>query len=219
MNAKLFSEAMNEVNDKYYEEAANYHCKKYRWKKWSIVAACLAAVLVLCGFCYAAYIYWGAGPAKNIDFADLTQPFGTVASDKNVPANENELLYEKSNLINDYSNVFADNSVCVTMDGNSIPPIYFSPNYMVIFTQPNEDGWTLSKGDEFSINFSLFEKIQLDIGYILNGKYYEITSGGTGPDFGNIITAPEDGIYYFCVTNRSSSNAVIKSGEITKESK
>ena len=32
MNAKLFSEAMNEVNDKYYEEAANYHCKKYRWK-------------------------------------------------------------------------------------------------------------------------------------------------------------------------------------------
>lgn len=74
MNAKLFSEAINEVNDKYYEEAANYHCKKYRWKKWSIVAACLAAVLVLCGFCYAAYIYWGAGPAKNIDFADLTQP-------------------------------------------------------------------------------------------------------------------------------------------------
>ena len=219
MNAKLFSEAINEVNDKYYEEAANYHCKKYRWKKWSIVAACLAAVLVLCGFCYAAYIYWGAGPAKNIDFADLTQPFGTVASDKNVPANENELLYEKSNLINDHSNVYADNSVCVTMDGNSIPPIYFSPNYMVIFTQPNEDGWTLSKGDEFSINFSLFEKIQLDIGYILNGKYYEITSGGTGPDFGNIITALEDGIYYFCVTNRSSSNAVIKSGEITKESK
>ena len=163
--------------------------------------------------------YWGAGPAKNIDFADLTQPFGTVASDKNVPANENELLYEKSNLINDYSNVYADNAVCVTMDGNSIPPIYFSPNYMVIFTRPNEDGWTLSKGDEFSINFSLFEKIQLDIGYILNGKYYEITSGGTGPDFGNIITAPEDGIYYFCVTNRSSSNAVIKSGEITKESK
>ena len=57
----------------------------------------------------------------------------------------------KKNLINDYSNVYADNSVCVTMDGNSIPPIYFSPNYMVIFTQPNEDGWTLSKGDEFSI--------------------------------------------------------------------
>ena len=27
MNAKLFSEAMSEVNDKYYEEAANYYGK------------------------------------------------------------------------------------------------------------------------------------------------------------------------------------------------
>lgn len=27
MNPKLFSEAMSEVNDKYYEEAANYQCK------------------------------------------------------------------------------------------------------------------------------------------------------------------------------------------------
>ncbi len=27
MNTKLFSEAISEVNDKYYEEAANYHCK------------------------------------------------------------------------------------------------------------------------------------------------------------------------------------------------
>lgn len=27
MNTKLFSEAISEVSDKYYEEAANYHCK------------------------------------------------------------------------------------------------------------------------------------------------------------------------------------------------
>ena len=135
MNAKLFSEAMNEVNDKYYEEAASYHCKKYGWRKWSMVAACLAVVLVLCGFGYAAYIYWGVGSAGNIDFADLTKPFGTIASDKDSPVNGGEIFYEKSKLINDYSNVYADNSVCVTVDGSSIPSIYFSPNYMVIFTQ------------------------------------------------------------------------------------
>ena len=41
MNAKLFSEAMSEVNDKYYEEAENYHCKKHRWVKWGAMAACL----------------------------------------------------------------------------------------------------------------------------------------------------------------------------------
>ena len=45
MNAKLFSEAMSEVNDKYYEEAANYHCKKNRWLKPASFAACAAIVL------------------------------------------------------------------------------------------------------------------------------------------------------------------------------
>ena len=35
MNTKLFSEAMSEVNDKYYEEAANYHCKKHGWVKFT----------------------------------------------------------------------------------------------------------------------------------------------------------------------------------------
>lgn len=91
---------------------------------------------------------------------------------------------------------------------------------MVIFTQENENenGWALSKGDELTIDFSQYEKIQLEIGYILNGQYYKIATG-TGLEFGNIISAPEDGIYYFCVTNRSSSNAIIKSGEIIKYSK
>ena len=45
MNAKLFSEAMSEVNDKYYEEAENYHCKKHGWVKWSAMAACLTVML------------------------------------------------------------------------------------------------------------------------------------------------------------------------------
>ena len=45
MTTKLFSEAMSEVNDKYYEEAANYHCKKHGWVKWSAMAACLTVVL------------------------------------------------------------------------------------------------------------------------------------------------------------------------------
>ena len=39
MNTKLFSEAMSEVNDKYYEEAANYHCKKHGWVKYTSLAA------------------------------------------------------------------------------------------------------------------------------------------------------------------------------------
>lgn len=45
MNAKLFSEAMSEVNDKYYEEAASYRYKKHGWVKWSAMAACFTALL------------------------------------------------------------------------------------------------------------------------------------------------------------------------------
>lgn len=47
MNAKLFSDAMSEVNDKYYEEAENYHCQKYRWIKFTSLAACAAIVLTV----------------------------------------------------------------------------------------------------------------------------------------------------------------------------
>ena len=45
MTTKLFSEAISEVGDKYYEEAANYHCKKHGWIKWSAMAACFTVVL------------------------------------------------------------------------------------------------------------------------------------------------------------------------------
>ena len=44
MNAKKFSDALSEVNDKYYEEAANYHCKKHGWVKFTSLAACAAIV-------------------------------------------------------------------------------------------------------------------------------------------------------------------------------
>ena len=47
MNAKLFSEAMSKLGDKYYEEAANYHCKKHGWIKFTSLAACAAIVLAV----------------------------------------------------------------------------------------------------------------------------------------------------------------------------
>ena len=49
MNAKLFSEAMGEVNDQYYEEAANYRCKKHRWVRFTSLAACAAIVVAVLG--------------------------------------------------------------------------------------------------------------------------------------------------------------------------
>ena len=48
MNSKKLSEAISEVNDKYYEEAANYQPKQKKrpWVKWGAIAACLCLVIV-----------------------------------------------------------------------------------------------------------------------------------------------------------------------------
>ena len=45
MNAKLFSEAMSEVNDKYYEEAENYHGQKQRYVKFTSLATWATIVI------------------------------------------------------------------------------------------------------------------------------------------------------------------------------
>lgn len=55
MNAKKFSDAMSELDDKYIDEALNYKKKikksrkkmnKYSWTKWGAIAACFAVVVV-----------------------------------------------------------------------------------------------------------------------------------------------------------------------------
>lgn len=189
MNVKVLAEAITKIDDKYYEEAARYQSRKRNWKTWNTVAACLAAILILCGFGYAVSVYWGVGSTENVSMNDLTQPFGTVATDKETQSSDSEIFHEKSEIISDYTDVYAEDSVCVILDDTSIPSIYFSPNYMVIFTKQDEGGWMLSKGDELTIRFTVYEKLQLDIGYVLNGEYYDLSTNGTGPEFSNTISA------------------------------
>ena len=39
VSTNVFFEAMNEVSDRYYEEAANYQAPKRWWVKWGVMAA------------------------------------------------------------------------------------------------------------------------------------------------------------------------------------
>ena len=132
--------------------------------------------------------------------------------------NDSEIFFEKSNLISDYENVYADNSVCVASNNNIIPSIYFSPNYMVIFSQEDEQGWILKAEEKLTLGFSLLQtqSIELEVGYILNGEYH-VLSLTKGCDFNETLTVSDEGEYYFCVTNHSSENAIIKSGNIIVE--
>ncbi len=47
MNTKLFSEAMNEVGDRYYEEAEHYRYQKHRLVKFTSLAACAAIIFTV----------------------------------------------------------------------------------------------------------------------------------------------------------------------------
>ena len=51
MNTKKFSEAMNEVGDKYYEEAITYkkNTKKPKAAKWGVIAASITAAVFCAG--------------------------------------------------------------------------------------------------------------------------------------------------------------------------
>ncbi|MCM1261146.1 MAG: hypothetical protein NC313_00385 [Butyrivibrio sp.] len=211
MNIKEFSEAMGEIDYRYVDKAINYRHKRNRY---ILPLAASLAVFVLCGFAYSAYVYWGVGDAGKIGYNELTKPFRTLSSEQQI-IEDDEIFIEKSSLINDYKNVYASDSICVVADNDIIPSIYFSPNYMVIFTKEGEDGWKLNASEELMINFSLnhAQSLELEIGYILNGEYHEL-SLTKGYDFNATLTATEEGEYYFCITNHSSENAIIEDGEI-----
>lgn len=213
MNTKLFSEALSELDDKYVYTALNYHPKR-KLRLFPFVAS-LSVFAGLCGFAYAVSVYQGVGSADHIDFNKLTQPFGTITDEQQLDMDNNVIFLEKSPIINDYENIYADYSVCVETADNQIPSIYFSPNYMVIFSQENEQGWALTQKEKLTLHFSLYhaQSLELEIGYVLNGKYHSL-SIVKGCDFSETLTAPEAGEYYICITNHSSSNAVIESGNI-----
>lgn len=184
-------------------------------RKIGIMVACLILIIALGGFTYAVIQYWGIGSADNIKFEDLTQPFGTIVSERDISNNVQTPELSKSDLIDDYENIFARYILNWEIDSNVIPSLYFSPTYMIVFTQEEMQGWDLEVGETLTLNFSLSSKqsLGMQIGYVLNGQYHEISSP-KGTTFSETITAYERGTYYFCITNQSSSNAVLLEGAI-----
>lgn len=208
---KLYQSITN-IDEEYLDEMQRYKPVVKIHRRPILIAACLAITLLLCGFGYATF--WGTGSADGISFHALTQDFSTEAGDVDtVTENDNEV--EKSDLITDYSNIFAANFVSYSTDNGKIPSIYFSPNYMVIFTKGENGGWTLEAGEEitFSLNLNKKQSLSLEFGYVLDGKYYPLFTL-MGNTFSDTFNALEGGEYYFCVTNRSSANAVTVGGNI-----
>lgn len=214
---KKLYHSITDISEAYVEEA--WRCKPAakKRKRFLLMAACLLLALALCGFGYAISVYWGVGSASSVGFDKLTNPFGTVNVDKDSVTEIDDNAWARSDIITDYTNIFADNSVCYALDGGTIPALYFSPGYMIIFTQEDESGWTLSPGEEAVFELSLNDRqnLELEFGYVLNGRYSALAAV-SGHEFSETFKAPENGEYYFCVTNRSSENAVIVTGAVGK---
>ena len=89
MTTKLFSEAISEVGDKYYEEAANYHCKKHGWIKWSAMAACLTVVLFTALSVLPNYFrQQGTTPPDNPNGVIVDNPIDTADDDTTLATSE-----------------------------------------------------------------------------------------------------------------------------------
>lgn len=199
--------------EEHYLESIDLDCPGQKRIRPLLLAGCLAAALALCSFGYA--VYWGVGPADGISFRALTQDFQTVAGDADPGETAAGSAAEKSSLIAEDAGAFAENAVsCATEDGD-IPSVYLSPSYMVIFTGAQGGGWTLDAGEQLELSLLLDERqsLTLELGYLLDGRYCPLSTA-KGHTFSETFQAPEAGEYYFCVTNRSSSNAVVRGGRI-----
>ena len=139
MNAKLFSEAMSEVNDKYYVEAASYHYKKHGWVKWGAMAACLTVVLFTALSVLPDYFrQQGTTPPDGpngvivddpIDTADDDTPPATVEitiSMDNISFNEVEALTDAALWFppESYDSIWWDRDKVIDYYGKDLTPAY-----------------------------------------------------------------------------------------------
>lgn len=131
MNTKLFFEAINEVSDSYYEEAANYRCKRKKpyLLKWSTAAACTAIV------CIAVFsVLFDFWERQKADISPNSDPLPPVSQPTDVM--EHVFINEISGLADgqfkwafpsSYDNVLWDEAAIFSYYGKDLTPPYI-PN-------------------------------------------------------------------------------------------
>ena len=128
MNERLFSEAMNIVDDKYYEEAANYQARKRRpvWVKMGTLAACFCLAVISALLSVNAY---AANNNEALLEVDTVPPAGLLLTIVDASPDDAEFLitndtefqvvYGKANRVERYD---GENWVEVTTESAGIFP-------------------------------------------------------------------------------------------------
>lgn len=213
MNAKMISEALGELDEKYLEEAMAYRVSRRRLRPGMLLAAVLV-LLALGGACFAGVQFFGVGSAKGKDVRELTKPLPTAASSEASTGSEPKPDASCGVISNEESLSLAGSRLVQAEDG-AIPETYISPGYMAVFARTEADGWQVSGGETVSLSFTLADgqTIDMEAGFVLNGTYYKLFRA-LGPELLTEFTPEEAGTLYFCLTNRSSQTAVIQSGSV-----
>lgn len=140
MTTKLFSEAMSEVGDKYYEEAENYHCQKHEWIKWSAMAACLTVMLFTALSVFPDYFHrQGTTPPDNPNGVIVDNPIDTADDDTtpatseihvsmdNISFNETGALMDAARIWRNpelYDHIQWDKNAVIEYYGKDLSPAY-----------------------------------------------------------------------------------------------
>ena len=165
MNAKLFSEAMSEVNDKYYEEAENYHCPKNRWIKVASFAACTAIVLAV-----SLATLWKQFPGQALPKPENNPP---------VITNPNEQSDNPEQVISlDLNEISAPDAVIhnINLSGDDFTPISYEEllNYFDVSLPITE---TLPYLTRQSKDFGIFQSENRDVYYDGNSVTFQNSDG------------------------------------------
>ncbi len=113
MNTKKFSEAMNELDNKYVEKAINYQAKKRKpvWMKWGAMAACLCLMFCASFFLINHLINDTTQPGGDIkikiDYLDIyyVSENGTIESDNVYIHHEPGMIFEEWAKLNNITGV------------------------------------------------------------------------------------------------------------------
>lgn len=185
MSAELFTDAMNEISDKYINEAINYHCAAkrrpvIRWFGRSVAVACLAIVLcfgtvmAVSAEARAAVSGWVIQSINDWFGAELITSENRELIGKEIIDNikpetslgesfsatgKYENIIELSNVIDSIASdsiVLPDSVSEFEVVNNAIPEIIMTNGSMAIFYQNNYEGWNCKTGDTLSFSFEKY---------------------------------------------------------------
>lgn len=212
-NSEVLFECLTDIDDRFIDEATS-GCpdRKAGRRRKILYPALVAGSMVLCGFGYRLYAVTGAGRVSDIDSSRLEVPFDTSSAKSDIHEETEE--DSTCSFISNKDSVLADHFKEInTVDGR-IDSLYFSPGYMLVFSDDGE-AWDVGNSGTIDVHLELVNEqpLTLECGYVDNGRYHKV-SFSSGHEFSFSIKAENGHEYYLCITNYSSDNAVIETGNI-----